>query len=51
MSWFMGIPLPRSSALAARLESPIEEWPYLDEVVLLKTRSSKVCMTCHWMLL
>ena len=22
--------------------------PYLDEAVLLKTRSSKVCMTCHW---
>jgi len=44
----MGIPLPRPAALAARLESPIEEWPYLDEVVLLKTRSRKVCMTCHW---
>ena len=26
---------------------PIEEWSYLDEVVLLKTRSRKVCMTCH----
>ena len=47
MSWFMGIPLPRPAALAARLETPIEEWPYLDEAVLLKTRSSKVCMTCH----
>lgn len=44
---FMGIPLPRPAALAARLETPIEEWPYLDEAVLLKTRSRKVCMTCH----
>jgi hypothetical protein len=44
----MGAHLPRPAALNARLESPIEEWPYLDEAVLLKTRSSKVCMTCHW---
>ena len=45
---FMGVPLPRPAALAARLETPIEEWPYLDSEVLLKTRSRKVCMTCHW---
>ena len=45
---FVGIPLPRPAALNARLDLPIEEWPYLDEVVLLKTRSRKVCMTCHW---
>ena len=44
----MGIPLPRPAALAARLETPIEEWPYFDEAVLLKTRSRQVCMTCHW---
>jgi hypothetical protein len=44
----MGAPLPRPAALNARLEIPIEEWPYLDEAVLLKTRSRKVCMTCHW---
>ena len=43
----MGVPLPRPAALAAKLEIPIEEWPYLDEAVLLKTRSRKVCMTCH----
>ena len=42
----MGFPKPRPAALAARLEIPIEEWPYLDEVVLLKTRSRRVCMTC-----
>jgi hypothetical protein len=44
----MGVPLPRPAALAARLDLPVEEWPYLDEAVLLKTRSRKVCMTCHW---
>ncbi|MEY4759167.1 MAG: hypothetical protein RLZZ268_665 [Cyanobacteriota bacterium] len=42
----MGAPLPRPAALNAWLETPIEEWPYLDEAVLLKTRSRKVCMTC-----
>ncbi|WP_231605330.1 hypothetical protein [Synechococcus sp. CBW1006] len=30
------------------LEQPIEEWPYLDQEVLLRTRSRKVCMTSHW---
>ncbi len=25
-----------------------EEWPYLDEEVLVASRSRKVCMTCHW---
>lgn len=29
-------------------EEEIEAWPYLDESVLLRTRSRKVCMTCHW---
>ena len=43
----MGVPLPRPAALNARLETPIEEWSYLDEALLLKTRSRKVCMTCH----
>ena len=45
----MGGPLSRTAAFAARLEAPIEEWPYLDEAVLLKTRSRKVCMTWHWL--
>jgi hypothetical protein len=43
-----GCPPPRLAALAARHAHPVEEWPYLDESVLLKTRSRKVCMTCHW---
>ena len=44
----MGVPRPRPAALAARLDLSVEEWPYLDDSTLLKTRSSKVCMTCHW---
>ncbi len=44
----MGALRPRPVVPAARLEIPVEEWPYLDEGVLLKTRSRKVCMTCHW---
>ena len=43
----MGIPFPGPAALAIRLETPVDEWPYLDEGVLLKTRSRKICMTCH----
>ena len=44
----MGVPLPRPAALAARLETPIAEWDYLDEAFLQETRSRKVCITCHW---
>jgi hypothetical protein len=35
---------PRSSSL----DAPIEEWPYLDQEVLLTSRSRQVCLTCHW---
>jgi hypothetical protein len=44
----MGAPIPRPAALNARLDTPVEEWSYLDESTLQKTRSRKVCMTCHW---
>ena len=44
----MGVPMSRSAALEARLEIPVEEWPHLGEGTLAKTRSRKVCMTCHW---
>jgi len=43
----MGAPLPRPTALNVRLDLPIEEWPYLDERALQKSRSRKVCMTYH----
>jgi hypothetical protein len=44
----MGIPLPRPAGLNVRVDAPVEEWPYLDEGTLLRTRSRKVCMTCYW---
>ena len=25
-----------------------EQWPYLDDEVLVASRSSKVCLTCHF---
>ena len=40
----MGVPfsrLSRPAVLAARLDLPVEEWPYLDEGALLRTRSRK----------
>ena len=33
------------SRLQAYRKEEIEDWPYLDEAVLLRTRSRKVCMT------
>ena len=33
------------------VQGDCEAWPYLDEGVLRSSRSRKVCMTCHWMLL
>ena len=41
------VPVPLSRLQPSRKEE-IEDWPYLDEAVLLRTRSRKVCMTCHW---
>ena len=41
------VPVPLSRLQPSRTEE-IEAWPYLAEGVLLKTRSRKVCMTCHW---
>jgi hypothetical protein len=44
----MGIPLPRPAILTAQLETAVEAWPDLEGDVVAKTRSRKVCMTCHW---
>ena len=44
----MGAALPRPAALNAQLETPIEEWPNLDEGTMQKSHSRKVCMTSHW---
>ena len=39
---------PPISGLQFPQEVLVDAWPYLDEGILLKTRSRKVCMTCHW---
>ena len=44
------VSVPLSGLKPSSIE-PIEEWPYLDEGTMQKTRSRKVCMSCHWMLL
>ncbi len=41
------VPVPLSRLQPSRAEA-IEAFPYLEEAVLLKTRSRQVCMTCHW---
>ena len=41
------VPDPPSRLQSSR-KAEIEDWPYLDEGTLLKTRSRKVCKTCHW---
>ncbi len=45
----MGSRLQRAAGEGAgTLNQPVEEWPFLDQQVLVKSRSRKVCMTCHW---
>jgi hypothetical protein len=36
------------SRAAGSRDELIEEWPYLDQQVLVPTRSRKVCLTCHF---
>ena len=38
----------RSVGPVDRIDLPAEEWPFLDQEVLVHARSRKVCMTCHW---
>ena len=33
---------------AASIRKEVHAWRLLDEPLLLKTRSRKVCMSCHW---
>ena len=44
----MALPCSRPAGPADRMELPAEEWPFLDQEVLVQARSRKVCMTCHW---
>jgi hypothetical protein len=39
---------PRPAGPVDRIGTPVEEWPFLDQGVLVPARSRKVCMTCHW---
>jgi hypothetical protein len=48
----MSFPLPGSPASADGTALPEggnpETWPYLERNVLIASRSSRVCLTCHW---
>ena len=44
----MALHRPRPIGPADRMDLPTEEWPFLDQEVLVQARSHKVCMTCHW---
>jgi len=45
----MGVNLRRSSGEpSGSLDQPIDEWPFLDQQVLVRSLSRKVCMACHW---
>lgn len=37
-----------SPLLSPSRDKEAEVWPYLDDAVLLKPHSRKVCVTCHW---
>jgi hypothetical protein len=39
---------PRPAGPVDQIGVPVEEWPFLDQEVLVPTRSHKACMTCHW---
>jgi hypothetical protein len=48
MESLMALHCPRPIGPADRIDLPAEEWPFLDQEVLVQARSHKVCMTCHW---
>ena len=37
-----------SSRLEPARQEPVEGWPWLDQQVLVGSRSRQVCMTCHF---
>jgi hypothetical protein len=41
------VPVPLSSLQPSRSEE-IEDWPWLDQGVLRRSRSRRVCLTCHF---
>jgi len=46
------VPVPFSRLDLTRLEpsrrEAVDDWPWLDQTVLLGSRSRQVCMTCHF---
>ncbi|WP_457767430.1 hypothetical protein [Cyanobium sp. ULC082] len=36
------------SPTGATAAETLEEWPFLDQAVLIPSSSRKVCMTCHF---
>ena len=48
MDSLMALHRPRPIGPAERIDLPAEEWPFLNQGVLVQARSRKVCMTCHW---
>jgi hypothetical protein len=47
MESLMALHRPRSVGPVDRIDLPAEEWPFLDQEVLVQAQSRKVCMTCH----
>lgn len=41
------VPVPLSQLQPSRAE-PLEAWPWLDQPVLVSSRSRRLCMTCHF---
>ncbi|MFN9694671.1 MAG: galactose oxidase [Synechococcaceae cyanobacterium] len=41
------VPVPLSRVTPSRRE-PLEEWPWLERPLLRASRSSEVCLTCHF---
>ena len=41
------VPVPLSRLQPSRIE-PVEEWPWLNQGVLVTSRSRQVCLTCHF---
>jgi hypothetical protein len=45
----MGVHLCRAaSGSSGSLDQPVDEWPFLGQSVLVRSRSRKVCMNCYW---
>ena len=41
------VPVPLTHDQPSRYE-PVEEWPWLDQGILIASRSRQVCLTCHF---